>query len=81
MASGNDFTPAMAERNDDWNKGYSAGYRGQPFDPDMADSIPYCEAFEVGKSDRVEDEEAMESGDFDGMSESEREAIYGDESP
>lgn len=80
MPSGNDFTPAMAERNEEWNEGYSDGYKGKPLNPDKASSISYCEAYEVGKDDAAEDKEAMDSGDFDGLSDSEREAIYGDES-
>lgn len=70
------MTPLEEQRNRRWNAGYSDGYHGRP---SREDREPYLTAYTVGVSDRIEDEEALASGDLDGLSESEREFLYGEE--
>lgn len=60
-----------------WNQGYSEGYNRRPMQLDIPE--PYLTGYEVGKSDRTEDDEAIESGTFDLLNEEEREGIYGNE--
>lgn len=60
-----------------WNKGYRRGYQRLAHETDQSEI--YYIAYEVGRSDRAEDDEAMESGTFDLLNEDEREEIYGNE--
>ena len=71
------LTALQTVQNRDYNEGYSAGYNGG-FNKIVA-SDAYRTGYTVGMSDKLEDLEAIESGNFDHMSESERELIYGDE--
>ena len=71
------LSPEEIESNNIFQDGYRAGYNHQP----KADSSEqYLAGWGAGFDDRAEDEEALATGDFDGMSESEREWIYGNES-
>lgn len=71
------FPPEKARHNRIWNEGYSDGYHGKTAQVGKPD--PYYTAYEVGKDDREEDSEAIESGDFDLLTEEERKEVYGDE--
>lgn len=70
------FPKEAMDRNRNWNKGYSDGYRGLPCQMDMPDV--YYTGYEVGKDDREEDAEAFESGDLDMLTDEEAREIYGD---
>lgn len=72
------FPPEKAKHNRIWNAGYRDGYKSRPAQLDMPD--PYLEAYQIGKDDAEEDQEALESGDFDILTEEERREIYGYES-
>lgn len=77
MVSGNAFTPEMAQRNRLYNEGYSDGYHRRQFNMDHNETIEYTTGYSVGIADRTEDEVAIKSGDFDGLTQAEQEAIYG----
>ena len=79
MGSVHPLRPEQIERNRDYNEGYRIGYRNLSFNPDLTRNDSFMAGFRAGISDLVEDEEALASGDFDHMSDSEREAIYGAE--
>jgi len=70
------LTALQAVNNRDWNAGYHAGYNDEGL---LQSSEAYNTGYLVGLQDRLEDIEAVESGDFDNLSESERMVIYGDE--
>lgn len=72
------FSRESKRRNQVWNDGYSDGYHGREAQIDMPKE--YYTAFEVGQSDREEDNSALESGDLDLLDDEERKEIYGDES-
>ena len=72
------LTEQQARKNRLYNEGYSDAYRNRESRTGMPDD--YYTGYDVGKSDREEDEEAMRNADFDLLSPEERKEIYGDES-
>lgn len=59
-----------------FNLGYHHAYLGLLPQLDMNNDA-YRTGYEVGKEDKAEDEEAIETGEWEPMSDSEREFIYG----
>ena len=63
-----------------YNQGYSDGYNKQtPMPESFPPSGVYLRAFITGMEDRIEDERALELGEFDLLDEEERKFLYGDE--
>lgn len=71
------FPPEKARQNHIWNEGYNDGYQSRSAQVGKPD--PYYTAYEIGKDDREEDAEAIESGEFDLLTDEEREEVYGNE--
>lgn len=68
------FPDSVRRENLKWNQGYHDGYVGRG--PAETEGT-YITAFYVGRDDREEDEGMIEENVFDGISESEREFLYG----
>lgn len=72
MAKATDyFSPSV---NREFNLGYHAGYSGSPA---VLDSMAYQRGFLSGAEDRAADARDMATGELDGLSESERDFLYG----
>jgi len=61
-----------------WSRGYSDGYRS--IRARLNQPREYYTGYVIGDTDRYEDEQALETGDYDPLTDNERLAIYGDES-
>ena len=70
------FPQEHAARNRIWQAGYHDGYNSLPCKVGMSDV--YYTGFEVGKSDREEDQDAFESGDLDMVTDEQSREIFGD---